>query len=107
MTCLLEVDGVDDLVVTIILVAVEILSLASVSGADEMNYESRTNSKECVPAQHVLVEEQRVVGLRPLDQPADGLEDVGPRWDLTGVARVVSEDDHVLGPVVVAFWRSV
>lgn len=77
----LEVDGINNLVISVVLVTVQVLRLSSVAGK---------------------VEEERVVGLSALHQPLHGAYDVGLCGLLHGVGCVVGQDDHVLHLVVVS-----
>lgn len=79
MTVLLEVDGIDDLVVTVFLITICILGLAAVAGE---------------------MQEERVVGLGTTDEPLHSANDVGLGGLQHLVARIISKDDHVF-PLVV------
>lgn len=48
-----------------------------------------------------LVEEQGVVGLSTLNEPSHGLDHIRSRGDLTGIARIVCENDNVFRVVSV------
>lgn len=76
----LVIDGINDLVVPIVLVAVQVLGLSSV--AREM-------------------QKQRVVGLGPINQPLHGAYNVGFCGLPDGIGHVVGQDDHVLHFVIV------
>ena len=81
MAGLLEVDGVDDFVVSVVLVAVEVFGL---------------------PAVARVMEEQGVVGLRTLYQPPHRRDDIRMRRHLAGIACVIGEDDNVVGAVSIS-----
>lgn len=74
----LEVNGVDTLVVSIVLITVQVLFLASVAGE---------------------MEHQRIVGLGSLDQPLTSLDDVLLGGDRPLITLVVGENHHIVGLV--------
>ena len=73
-----EVDGVDDFVVAVFLVAVEVGSL---------------------PAVAAIVEEEGVVGAGVFDEPVHGAEEVGFGGLGHGVLLVVGQDDHIFAGI--------
>lgn len=78
VAALAKVDGVDDLVVAVGLVAVEVLGLAAVAR---------------------VVEEERVVGPGVLDEPVHGAQDVLLGGLGHGVLLIVCENNHVFAAV--------
>lgn len=59
----------------------------------------------CVNGRHLLVEEECVVGTRITHEPLHCLDHVRLGGDGAGVARVVGENDHVVGAVSVAIHQ--
>jgi hypothetical protein len=92
-----EVDGVDDFVVAVGLVAVEVFRLSAVScrGVSVKADISGVSRAELTR----VVEEERVIGSRVLDEPMHGAQDILFRRLAHGVLQVVGEDDHVLALV--------
>jgi hypothetical protein len=51
------------------------------------------------------MEEQGIIGTSTLYEPMHCLDHIGLVGDLTGVLRVVSQHDYILGPISVSLYQ--
>lgn len=97
MSRLLEVDRVDNLVISVVLITVQVFRLAPVSRT-AISLTSRFIYND------PLMEEKSIIRFGSLDKPVHCLNHVRPGGDLTGIPRIVSKHDDIFRSIIVSVY---
>lgn len=96
MASLLEINGVNDFIVAIILITVKVLGLTAVSCEQSPDVSSQPQDKYWGGWSTRVVEEEGIVGLSIANQPAHGANNVFPCRLHNWIALIICQEHHIL-----------